>query len=720
MMDVDAADDQQQLPPVNGNKHEAESPMESRALDAALKKADGDDTANEAELSPPPDSSSVSSVNPDMLGDEIVVGTHANGSKASPQRARSMTEDAGDMIEDIENGDDEPAPEPEPEPVSAGPYPKRKRTSVYSDLDDAKIESASIDEMDTTPIERPRPARSVKPEDHATVLLGYLRESMAPELEGRPAVFGFMDIRARLRTRAMNINRDGQAVSLGGPPSNHWVTFERIVFEDHLVGLNHHEIKEYVKIRSSAPHNESPAEREQNIMDAVQEAKRRIRDNPPPETPVPVQKAYGVDLPSDHQPSRSELKRRRLNNNAAAASAAAAAAAAQQPSMAPQPGSHPMPQMQMAPEQFLQDLPGSRPTRILIGSWAKSEVADPADRLAVFGILGANDMFRVKLVRETIDGRFMTANYPTGAGHLWIPYDEVIFLDHINKLSRPEMKEYTRIRQYQIDQGETPDKRIENETKAVFDAQRRAAAMSNPNKPPTERRMRERVHADSEEIPEPHHDPAMGITGVRLPRREMLPRNDMHGRPSLPEAEIRQLSRNTSMDSVERVERVSTLASREVARMEAIQMRNDRRAEQNRLEQQQRQLAMEQRMDPQEHRRRFNEDQDRMQQVWRAQEQNRSMHPLPPLGPQQQQQQQQQQAPAPVVPAPAPMVPAGPPALPAEDVKFANDAKYANGVKYERKPGGPFAGKLVSNGTIISIDGEDYVEYRVLTKPSFF
>lgn len=37
-------------------------------------------------------------------------------------------------------------------------------------------------------------------------------------------------------------------------------------------------------------------------------------------------------------------------------------------------------------------------------------------------------------------------------------------------------------------------------------------------------------------------------------------------------------------------------------------------------------------------------------------------------------------------------------------------------VKYERKADGPFAGKLVSSGTIITIDGEDYVEYKVLAK----
>jgi hypothetical protein len=42
------------------------------------------------------------------------------------------------------------------------------------------------------------------------------------------------------------------------------------------------------------------------------------------------------------------------------------------------------------------------------------------------------------------------------------------------------------------------------------------------------------------------------------------------------------------------------------------------------------------------------------------------------------------------------------------------------GAIYERKANGFWSGKLVSSGTIITIDGEDYVEcipYRVLTKP---
>jgi hypothetical protein len=59
-------------------------------------------------------------------------------------------------------------------------------------------------------------------------------------------------------------------------------------------------------------------------------------------------------------------------------------------------------------------------------------------------------------------------------------------------------------------------------------------------------------------------------------------------------------------------------------------------------------------------------------------------------------------------------IPGSSPAPPSDEVKFYN------GIKYERKQSGPFQGKLVSSPQILSIDGEDYVEYRVLTKPSFF
>lgn len=46
----------------------------------------------------------------------------------------------------------------------------------------------------------------------------------------------------------------------------------------------------------------------------------------------------------------------------------------------------------------------------------------------------------------------------------------------------------------------------------------------------------------------------------------------------------------------------------------------------------------------------------------------------------------------------------------------ADSTKSHGGIKYERKFKGPFTGKLVSQGILIDIDGEEHVEYRVLAK----
>lgn len=40
-------------------------------------------------------------------------------------------------------------------------------------------------------------------------------------------------------------------------------------------------------------------------------------------------------------------------------------------------------------------------------------------------------------------------------------------------------------------------------------------------------------------------------------------------------------------------------------------------------------------------------------------------------------------------------------------------SKVYDGVKYDRKINGSLMGKLVSHGTLINIDGDDYVEYRI-------
>ncbi|KAJ8107579.1 hypothetical protein ONZ43_g6690 [Nemania bipapillata] len=457
-------------------------------------------------------------------------------------------------------------------------------------------------------------------------------------------------------------------------PGGSWVTFERIVFDDHLIGLDHNEIKEYVKIRSEASGNETPESREEAERLAVREARRRLEAAPAAETAQPPSIAYGLDIPDHAQVGRSEAKRRRLNS-------AAGLTPDRPPNHLPSqmhtpntnPAPAPPPSMPVQPPYpgMLDSLPGTRPTRILVGCWSKSAVVDDRERHAVYGILGANDMFRVKLVRETLDGRYVDGNFPAGAGALWIPYEEVIFLPHISHLSRPEMKEYVRVRQSQIDAGEKEDEKVANETKAVFEAQTRVAHISRGQVPSGNIMPRQSIAAEKEEV-QSHATgpPSAGGHELRHHRREMMPRNEPQlARHPLPEPEMRHIARPQGIDPVERVQ---GLASREVARMEAVQMRHDRQ-HQNRFPIQN--------ANPIEqvdhHRHHFQENRDRMQKIWASQEQNR--------------------------------IRAG-----------VEDAKMHMGIKYERKQNGPFSGKLVSQGAILTIDGEDYVEYRVLTKPSFF
>ncbi|KAI1279664.1 hypothetical protein F5Y07DRAFT_387328 [Xylaria sp. FL0933] len=664
-MDNTIADEPKKaLSPVNGDKAQGDSPAGFRAIPSRPKSEEIEAT-NGADMSPP-DSSSVSSVNPDMLGDEIIVGTHGEGDKQSPLRVVSDVEDA-----DATNGEDE-------EPVPH--YPKRKRASLYSDLGEDKMD-ISVN-GDTNDVGTPRGSQG-KPavtsaRDAKSVTIGYWRDSPVPTVSGKHAVIGFMDVRDRLRTRIQNVTCSGEVVNsrlfpIPPGPGGSWVTFERIVFADHLVGLDHNEVKEYVKIRAEAPANESPEARAQAERNAVQEARHRLEITPAPETTQPPSIAYGLVIPENAQINRHDAKRRRITNSLVPERPPHNVQSQPQPPNPAISTPTPAPTGLVRPPYpgMLDSLPGTRPTRILVGSWSKSNVLDERERHAVYGILGANDMFRVKLVRETLDGRYVDGNFPAGAGALWIPYEEVIFLRHIAHLSRPEMKEYVRVRQSQIDAGEKEEEKVANETKAVYEAQTRVALLNRGGNAGNAL-ARQSLAAEREEAQEHANGPPnAGGHELRNQRRDVMPRAEPPpmARHPLPDPSVQHFARPASIDPVDRVQ---GLASREVARMEAIQMRQDRQ-HQNRAP-----VGNGPPIEPVDHHRHhFQENRDRMQRIWASQEQNR--------------------------------IRAG-----------IEDAKTYSGVRYERKQNGPFAGKLVSSGNIITIDGEDYVEYRVLTKPTFF
>ncbi|KAI0161484.1 hypothetical protein GGR57DRAFT_359861 [Xylariaceae sp. FL1272] len=666
-MDDNAAEDHKTVvETTNGEKQERISPIGFRPMTESAK-ADEETEAHQRPDLSPGDSSSVSSVNPDMLGDEIIVGTHSNGDKQSPLRVVS------------EDGEDEDV---------IPHYPKRKRSTVYNDLGEDKMDTSMTEEVPETNTPRtqsvvPRPM-SARERDQKGVILGYWRDSPVPSPAGKHSVIGFMDVRDRLRTRIQHLTRTSEVINarlfpIPPGPGGSWVTFERIVFSDHLIGLDHNEIKEYVKLRYETQASDTLDNRADMDQAAVVEARRRVRDDPPPEQAQPPAIAWGLDIPEHAQMSRQEAKRRRIGSGVGPISDRTPNHLSQQlPVAHPTPTPNqtvavPTPPTQPPYPGMLDSLPGTRPTRILVGCWSKSDVEDDRERHAVYGILGANDMFRVKLVRETLDGRYVDGNFPAGAGALWIPYEEVLFLRHINHLSRPEMKEYVRVRQSQIDAGEKEDDKVANETKAVYEAQTRVASMTRGGQPVTASMMsRSATMIERDDGPEQLHTPTSAggheLRHNRREVREVMPRNELPGsRHPLPDPA--HLARPASIDPVERVQ---TLATREVSRLEAVQMRNDRH-NQSRFPM----PAPNPNAEAEMQRQRFQDDRERMQKVWASQEQNRFRPGV-------------------------------------------EETKVHMGVKYERKSNGPWKGKLVSQGSILTIDGEDYVEYRVLTKPTFF
>lgn len=633
-----------------------------------------DQAAREETLSPPPespaDSPDGSSGLAHPLEDEIIVGTKSNGVNHSPLKVTSDVEDEEMVDAEAEATTDS----------IQSHYPKRKRSSVYNDLSEDRLETGNRggEEMAAVPKGLKRHGQgSVK-----GVTLGYWRDSPVPDEADKHAVIGFIDVRDRLRTRIQPTNRAGQVLVNRWPlppgPGGSWVTFERVAFADHLVGLDHVQVKEYVKIRTAAVgKGESDEERAANDLGAVDVAKRNAALLPVPETGAPPAIAYGTVIPENaHQNGRPEAKRRRVASAMAAATTAAPANTA------------------AANMSSADSVPGTRPTKILLGFWKGSSEILPADRHAVYGILGANDMFRVKVVRETRDGRYVDGNFPVGAGALWIHYDEVEFEPHLVELSRPEIKEYVRLRQRQLDEGEDREEREANLIGAVAEAKQRViqAASKQPGQPGGLYNLDIEVDsfldaAGLETKPNmggaspfsPANDGADSPTPAekREPRALRRPGGLRHPLPGgAAAAQELHPARQRAADTT--LERTNAIARREISRIEAAQNRTDRHAANREAL-----LGNSASGSPNSsglggsNREMFQENLGRLNRVWAAQEANRLRG-------------------------------------------GAEDAKIFNGIKYERKANGPFMGKLVSHGTIISIDGEDYVEYRVLTKPTFF
>ncbi|KAL9570454.1 hypothetical protein ACKAV7_005385 [Fusarium commune] len=631
----------------------------------------------ESELSELPSTvHSPSSVDFNELEDDIIVGERTNGApKSCPLRLSSDPEG-----EAMAGAADEPV---------ASHYPKRKRTSVFHDLSKSKMEP-----LRSLSDERQPPAAATRAKAARTstgrvkdVIIGCWRDSPAPTEDLKHAVTGFIDIREHLRIRVQPITIAGENISDQYPlppgPGGSWVTFERVVFLKHLVGLDHPQVKEYVKVRAdSIGTEETKAEQAAAELSAVKEAMRRAKLNPTSEDATnPPQIAYGVKLPDHLQQSRDPKRKRTSGGFTPVSTVPSNTPVIEHKLIQPAPG------RQQPVRNIIYPLSGTRPTRILLGYWVKSDEPDPKNRHAVYGILGQNDWFRVKLVRETRDGRFVDGNFPIGAGAHWIAYEEVAFEPHLRSLARNEVKEYCRVRQWQIDRGETAKEKTANETRAVREAQARVAGTDY--KAPTPLSFAPALPRQPDYYVEKanqtgrlgfcHHELRQNHR-VEGARAEARPARQVLVEVNTPQhSPVRRPATDRIPQSNNALERTSALAEREIARVELAQERAHlQAANRERAAASAAQAAATPGMAV--NGRQQLHERDEMQRLNKERVLQESLR------------------------------------LKAR----AEDANMYNGVKYERKANGPFTGKLVSQGTIVNIDGEDYVEYRVLMKPSFF
>lgn len=477
------------------------------------------------------------------------------------------------------------------------------------------------------------------------VILGYWRDSNAEPIDDKHAVIGFIDARDRLRTRIHHTNKTGKTVTDTYPlppgPGASWVTFDRIVFSDHLVGLDHNEVKEYARILSGMSFASVAVAREREQA-AVSEASKKAREKAQSEgsTAQPLI-AYGLEVPR----SLSFEWQRHQKGDAKDAEGDGVT------------GSTPFVQ--------LEPLPGTRPTSVVIGYWKSSDIAEPKDKHAALGIISQTDGFRVKVVRETRDGRPAKGNFPTNLGGIWLNYDQVVLEPHLQELTRLEVKEYVRIRQYQIDHDETPSQEAKNIALAVADARSRVATSRGIIRPTTESSPAKLAAAATS-----------SNDAVPIVAEQSRPLRQIESKP-LHRDSFRVKKRTSATAGL--IDKTACQARHHIARAEAAEDRADLKEQH-----QERLLHAESRtttpnsspancingLSAPVHQR---EDIQRLNAIWVRQETRKIRY---------------------------------------DD----QDWIIHGGIKYERRLSGPFAGRFASHGAIVNIDGEDYVEYRVLTK----
>jgi hypothetical protein len=487
------------------------------------------------------------------------------------------------------------------------PFPKRKRPSINYNMDDLGFDGIRGSPNVTGPIVK-RSKLVSKPIIRG-VVIGVWRDSSEANDADKHVIYGFIDVHDRLRTRIYGMNRQRKEIS-GNLPTGAggcWVTFPKIIFDDHLKDLSPAQVKEYVKYRVQDPEEPLSEERSEELdASAVARAKAAVTDG----TASPGGK------PIVHRPSGRKSSSRQ--------------------SLPPQTV-YKTPSFQainvvdqQAPKGSFYD---GKPSGVLLGYWADSDSQLVEDKHTVYGVLTGSGSFRFKVQRVTRDGRYVNGNFPIGAGAMWVAYDKVVFEPHLAGLTKPEIKQYGCIRLLDQSEGEADEEREANEMKAIAKAKAMVAGDGPNNKtsaqkaplPPLE--METRFSARAEQKAQAKQQAEAGAELEKTRKQKT-------------EASVRQPQK-----------------TRKEISMDETSIQGAARHE-------------------------LNSNIRKLNQIWETQSATISQSP------------------------------AAAPAL-------SEEVKYHHGIKYERKQTGFLQGKLVSPAQVLTIDGEDYIEYRILTKPAF-
>ena len=268
-------------------------------------------------------------------------------------------------------------------------------------------------------------------------------------------VFGFLDPKSALRGRKYRERKDGSKY-IGNFPSGTgtWaVKLNDWILDPHLKGFTRKELTEYVRIRVKTwREGEDPEERDARDKSAVADAKaaaaateftfhfqsehkgnsaRKSKNNTPRKSNE-GKLSNGTPRGSFGKPPPSASREPRMDSPLSRSTPNGTPSSIGPPS-----------QLGMSPIERSKYVIKGRD--VLIGYWKDSSEIKAINKHAMYGVIQAHGVFRVKVVPETRDGRSTIGNYPASTGGCWVSYDTCVLEKYLKDLTRTEIEEYCRI-----------------------------------------------------------------------------------------------------------------------------------------------------------------------------------------------------------------------------------------------------------------------------------